>query len=399
MMYPEGTMAKNPIQLRRKSYFKLSSHIAQIDNAQLRSLFDDSESSAGWGRNHTIDIGHSKVFVKRVPVTDVEYDNMFSTKNLYDLPTYYNYGVGSAGFGVFRELVTHIKTTNWVLEGAIATFPLTYHYRIIPFSGARADVDMERHKRYVEYWGNSPNVGRYMLDRANASYELVLFLEHMPYTLETWLLEHPHKLHRSLNDLRATITFLRKNGIIHFDAHFFNILTDGEQVYLTDFGLALDKSFALTKEEELFFRQNTYYDYGEVLCSLGFLLFRSYDALSESDKRRMVGKYGIKDGIQRHELVSLLLNNIEEIYDDGMMKLDEGYVASIVKYRSIISLMHDFYSDMWRNNKKDTKLRHAKLWRLLKETEFLPATGSNDRGPIQTGRAAACGSAGPRECP
>lgn len=91
----------------------------------------------------------SKVFVKRVPVTNIEFDNLFSTRNLYNLPTYCNYGFGSTGFGVFRELVTHIKTTNWVLSGAIATFPLMYHYRIIPFSGRRVDVDMERLKDYV----------------------------------------------------------------------------------------------------------------------------------------------------------------------------------------------------------------------------------------------------------
>src|SRR5438034_8767189 len=123
-----------------------------MDNAQVRSLFDEGEASGRRRSKHTVEIGHSKVFVKRVPVTNIEYDNMFSTRNLYDLPTYYNYGVGSAGLGVFRELVTHIKTTNWVLEGAITTFPLTYHYRIIPSSGARIDVDMERHRGYVEYW-------------------------------------------------------------------------------------------------------------------------------------------------------------------------------------------------------------------------------------------------------
>src|SRR5260370_21652884 len=100
-----GDMAKNRIELRRRTYFELSSLIAQIDNAQLRCLFEASESRAGWGRNHTIDLGSSKLLVKRVPVTDTELDNFFSTKNLYRLPTYYNYGVGSAGFGVFRELV------------------------------------------------------------------------------------------------------------------------------------------------------------------------------------------------------------------------------------------------------------------------------------------------------
>src|SRR5260370_38913184 len=87
-----GDMAKNRIELRRRRYFELSSLIAQIDNAQLRCLFEASESRAGWGRNHTIDLGSSKLLVKRVPVTDTELDNFFSTKNLYRLPTYYNYG-------------------------------------------------------------------------------------------------------------------------------------------------------------------------------------------------------------------------------------------------------------------------------------------------------------------
>ena len=145
-------MSKNNIDLRRKKYFKLSSQIAQFDNTQLCSLFDNSESnesSAGWGMNNTIVLGQSKVFIKRVPMTDTEYSNMFSTKNLYELPTYCSYGLGSTGFGDFRELVTYIKTTNWVLEGSIATFPLLYHYRIIPFFGQRVDVDRNRQLRSI----------------------------------------------------------------------------------------------------------------------------------------------------------------------------------------------------------------------------------------------------------
>ncbi|MEH2110503.1 hypothetical protein [Nostoc sp.] len=374
-------MAKDHIELRSQRYFKLSSQIAQLDNAQLHSLFDNSElneSSTGWGMNHAIVLGESKVFVKRVPVTNIEFDNLFSTRNLYDLPTYCNYGFGSTGFGIFRELVTHIKTTNWVLSGAIASFPLMYHYRIIPFFGRRADVDRSRLKSYVEYWGNSANAGNYVLDRAKANYELVLFLEYIPYVLETWLRENPNKLQKSLDELRTTISFLRTKGIIHFDAHFRNILTDGRQTYLTDFGLVLDKSFTLTKDEESFFNQNTFYDYGEVLRNLGHLIQSSYDLCSENDKRRITEKYGIKEGLKHYELRSILLDNIEQINADGVMKLDEFYVASIVKYRSIIALMQDFFSDMWENNKKDTKLRHAELQMLLKETGFLPGDGTDD---------------------
>jgi hypothetical protein len=163
-------MAAYDLQARRARYFTLSSQIAHLDNAQLRALFGATETIQGWGRNHILDIGQSKVFVKRLPLTDIEYDNLFSTRNLYDLPTYYNYGVGSAGFGVFRELVANIKTTNWVLEGAIANFPLLYHYRIIPFSGERPDVDMERHRGYVEYWNSNENIGRYFLMQSSHGY-------------------------------------------------------------------------------------------------------------------------------------------------------------------------------------------------------------------------------------
>ena len=108
-------MFKNNSDLRKKKYFKISSQIAQFDNTQLFSLLNNNESnesSAGWVMNNTIVLGQYKVFVKRVPITDTEYSNMFSTKNLYDLPTYCSYGLGSTGFGVFRELVTYIKTTN-----------------------------------------------------------------------------------------------------------------------------------------------------------------------------------------------------------------------------------------------------------------------------------------------
>lgn len=375
-------MAKDHIEIRRKRYFKLSSQIAQLDNVQLRSLFDHSESnesSTGWGMNHAIVIGESKVFVKRVPVTNIEFDNLFSTRNLYDLPTYCNYGFGSTGFGVFRELVTHIKTTNWVLSGAIASFPLMYHYRIISLDRRRVDVDRSRLKAYVEYWGNSTNAGNYVLDRANAKYELILFLEYIPHVLETWLLLNPNKLQKPLDDLRTTITFLRTKGIIHFDAHFRNILTDGKQIYLTDFGLVLDKSFTLTKDEESFFKQNTFYDYGEVLRNLSHLIRSPYDLCSKNDKRRIMERYGIKEGLKPYELRSILLDNIEQIHSDGVMKLDKFYVASIVKYRSIIALMQDLFSDMWENKKKDTKLRHAELRLLLKETGFLPGAGIHSR--------------------
>lgn len=375
-------MANNHLVIRTKKYFKLSSYLAQLDNAQLYSLFENcqsNQSSTGWGTNCIIVLRKSPVFVKRLPVTNLEYDNLFSTRNLYDLPTYCNYGFGSTGFGVFRELVTHLKTTHWVLEGAIATFPLMYHYRITPFSGQWMDVDKLQHQTYVEYWGNSKNAGNYMLDRAIASYELILFLEYIPYVLTTWLQDNPNRLEKSLDDLRITIDFLKTKKIIHFDTHFQNVLTDSEQIYLTDFGLALDQSFGLTKDEESFFEQNKFYDYGEILRNLGHLIQPVYNSCSENNKRRIREKYNIPEDLQPYELRAMLLDNIKQIHTDKDLKLNEFYVASIVKYRSIIALMQDFFVDMSANNNKDTKLDHAKLRLLLNETGFLSSAISHNR--------------------
>lgn len=366
-------MVNNKIELRKKTYFKLSSQIAQFDNTQLYSILNNersNKSNSGWGINNTISFGEHKVFIKSIPITDVEYENMFSTKNLYNLPTYYSYGIGSMGFGSFRELITYIKTTNWVLEGAIATFPLMYHYRIVPFTSHRKDIDEAQLKSYVDYWGGNKNVRKYFIDRAKANYELVLFLEYIPYTLEAWLKENPDQLKKPLNDLRKTINFLRKQEIIHFDAHFRNVLTDGDRVYLTDFGLALDKSFTLTPEEKSFFEQNIFYDYGEVLRNISHMIQWSYDLCSQSDRHKILEKYQINKSLKPHEVRSILLDNIEDIHSSGAIELDDFFVASIVKYRSIIALMQDFLSDMFNNNRKDTKLDRTKLQQSIEETGF-----------------------------
>jgi len=141
--------------------------------------------------------------------------------------------------------------------------------------------------------------------------------------------------------------------------------------------LALDKSFALTEEEEIFFEQNSLYDYGEVLRNLGHLIRSPYNACSENDKYRIMKKYGIKDGLRPYEVGAILLDNIQQIQADGDLVLDEFYVSSIIKYRAIIALMQDFFAEMWENDQKDTPFPHAKLRLLLNETGFLPTQPHN----------------------
>jgi hypothetical protein len=367
-------MTQNSLADRKKRYFQLSSQIAQLDNAQLLTLFNNTEPIMGWGMNHTIQMGESMVFIKRVPITDLEHHNLLSTKNLCNLPTYYNYGIGSAGFGVFRELIAHLKTTHWVLNGTIDTFPLMYHYRIVPFSGWRVDVDMVQHQKYVEYWGNNANIGNYVLGRTKANYELVLFLEYVPYVLATWLQNHQGQCQQPLADLIKTIDFLRAQGVVHFDAHFNNVLTDGERAYLTDFGLVLDRSFSLTKEEEDFFAKHVFYDYGVILSSLGAVISSLYGLCSESDRLKINEKYSIVEESQPHEIRSILLNNIEQISIDEIIKLNDTYVSAIVKYRSVIDLMQKFFTHMRGNRQKNTKFPGAKLQILLQATSVIEAT-------------------------
>jgi len=71
------------------------------------------------------------------------------------------------------------------------------------------------------------------------------------------------------------------------------------------------------------------------------------------------------------ELASALVEHIEEIHEAGTLRLDNAYVAAVVKYRKIIQLMEGFFCDMINNNKKNSRFDHAKLKRLLKETSFL----------------------------
>ena len=365
----------NNLKTRINTYYKLNARLVYLDNERLNSLFSSKSDRYGWGENHIITVSGSKVFVKKIPITELEYNHMFSTKNLYDLPTYYNYGVGSAGFGVFRELLMHIQTTNWVLQGSIENFPLMYHYRIMPRSSERVNLDTEwyekYYEKYVEYWNSNENIGKYIVDRVNAEYEVALFLEYIPYKFSKWIEKNISRSDSVIREISDVITFLRKNGVIHFDAHFNNILTDGNKPYLTDFGLAVDRRFNLSEIERKFYRKHRYYDYGEILWCLGEHLLAVYEGLADRKKRKIMQKYGLKDEMEYPESFIILLKNISGIYADGIMNLDRNYVETVIKYRAIIILTVKFFADMERNNKKDTKYSHTKLKRLLEETEIL----------------------------
>ncbi|MFG2076385.1 hypothetical protein [Nonomuraea maritima] len=56
------------------------------------------------------------------------------------------------------------------------------------------------------------------------------------------------------------MSFMNAGGLLHFDAHLENVLTDGRRFYLTDFGQAVSTRFDLSEEEQAFYRRHLTYD-------------------------------------------------------------------------------------------------------------------------------------------
>lgn len=217
------------------------------------------------------------VFVKRIPLTDLERrpEHVMSTANLFGLPPFCQYGVGSPGFGAWRELAATMMTTGWVLAGHSAAFPLLYHWRVLPGAPPPAEehADVEA---VVRYWGGSPAVRDRVHARAGASASVVLFQEFIPYTLDDWLAAQlragPDAVASACamveSCLLSDVPVMNARGLVHFDAHFGNVLTDGRRLCLADLGLAASSRFDLSGEEAVFLGRHRSHDVGYVLMCL-----------------------------------------------------------------------------------------------------------------------------------
>ena len=106
---------------RRTLYEEMSDESSETLRGHLLSMTDDellalvensSDQTSGVGACCTAVMGDKKVFVKRLPLTDIEYAQPYSTCNHFNLPTFYSYGVGSAGFGPWRELAALDELTG-----------------------------------------------------------------------------------------------------------------------------------------------------------------------------------------------------------------------------------------------------------------------------------------------
>lgn len=259
---------------RRINYGTISTQLAFLSDQRLSELLEKAtplHKGIG-GMSAFLEICNTPIFVKKIRLTNLERrpENIMSTANLFELPLYYQYGVGSAGFGAWRELAIHIMTTNWVLTDACPNFPLMYHWRILPTTSPEpmSAEQLKALEEEVKYWEGSAAVRARLEAIHNASAEIIMFMEYFPENLYKWFGHQISKGGEAADssitmvehDLKSATSFMNERGLLHFDAHFCNIVTDGYHLYFTDFGLALCSRFELSKAECEFLEQHQNYD-------------------------------------------------------------------------------------------------------------------------------------------
>jgi hypothetical protein len=168
-----------------------------------------------------------------------------------------------------------------------------------------------------------------------SSAHIYLFLEYIPQTLSQWLAlklsSNTDVAAQALvfidNKLKETNEFMQTQGLVHFDAHFWNILADDDTIYFSDFGLSLYKKFELSHDEIALFHKYKSYDRCSTVtnflhCIIGYIFKQDPWELSLRDY--IDGKLG---------KLYLTINN------------------TIKRYANIALVMDDFYKNMQKVSK------------------------------------------------
>lgn len=328
---------------RVSRYGDAASALALRSDRQLAESLEQAQvlGSGIGGASVLLDIAGVPVFAKRVPLTDVERraGNVMSTANLFGLPPFCQYGVGAPSFGAWRELAANVMTSNWVLAGRSAAFPLLYHWRVLPGapppSEEHADVEA-----VVRYWDGSAAVRERLHALARASASIVLFQEFIPYNLGDWLADQLAAGQDAAvaactmveSCLPADVAFMNGQGLMHFDAHFGNVLTDGQRLYIADFGLATSPRFDLSAQEIAFLDRNGTHD-------VGYALMRLVNWIVTN----VCGVTGPKNGgpVQRNEYIRACADGADPA------GAPPAVAAVIRRYAPVVAAMNDFYWDLF----------------------------------------------------
>lgn len=299
---------------RIKKYYKLNTELSYLSDDQVSSFITSKEVKS-LGITQVIKFKKNKIFLKVIPIAELFYKNQFNTSNLYDLPVYYNYGIGSAGVNPWRELLLHIKTSNWVLENKSPSFPLLYHYRIIENDNKSFSDGGVSNPDLMKRWGNNKQIKKYLTDRSKSNYKIVLFLEHIPHVAYKYLEKNPKFIKSFYDQSSKIVKLLKSQHILHNDGHLRNILVDNnKKIYLTDFGLSFDKAFDLSKDEIKFMDKNAKIDQYYMIRNI----FQNYLYLVFFNKK-VIKKYKLNDIDGSLNKFKYILDNINEIAKDVKM--------------------------------------------------------------------------------
>lgn len=248
----------------------VSGRLSALDDDGIRKLLSTA-TPLGSGIGGTcvrLDVDDVPVFAKRIPLGEVEARRPGSTANIFDLPAYCHYGIGSPGFGAWREVAASEMLSQWVLDRYAHCFPLAYGGRIVPMAETGVPADLDPIDDAVRYWNGSEAVRIRIETLATARTAVALFLEYIPCTVEQWLndrlAEGIDAAERACllveDELHALADLMSNRQFVHLDAHFENLLTDGKQLYLADPALAVTPAFDMTSDERAFLERHRAFD-------------------------------------------------------------------------------------------------------------------------------------------
>ncbi|MEW1982532.1 serine/threonine protein phosphatase [Citricoccus sp. NPDC079358] len=252
------------LNTRRVHHDLVSASLAARDDDELAALLHAVPISAvgAGGDTSVLDVDDVTVFAKRVPITDRELAHPHSTANLFDLAASCQYGMhrlAGPGFNAWRELAANVTVTEGVLCGESEAFALLHHWRVLPGRPPTAPEHQDI-EAVVAQFGGDPAVRTRFEELADASFSLVLFLEHLPDRLVDWLNDPLASAETIERQLFEAVAFLRRRQMLHMDGHFGNMRADDDQIYLVDLGLATSPRFDLSNAERDFVASNVDHD-------------------------------------------------------------------------------------------------------------------------------------------
>ena len=320
-------------------YNKLSNKLVTLTDKELLELTNIQSEIKKWGDHGVIKLEGNNIFFKKLPLSDKFELSQFNTKNLYNIPVNCNYGFGSAGINPWRELITHIKTSNFVLTREIENFPLLYYYRIIKDDSHNFENGMN--EKLLERF-NFKNYHLYLEERAKCKYKIVMFLEYIPNMLFKFINNDINYVKYFFKESTKILDFLQTNGILHLDTHWGNYLVDNNgKLYLTDFGIVLDKKFDLDEKEKLFMKKNKllpyYYRFESVYVHFSY-------GIEENDIMNNIIEFSNYKKLNRVEQFNVILNLIEKInkilkypkFFIDIIKLNKNKIIKLVNLRENI---------------------------------------------------------------